>query len=154
MRPKFPTVAFVSKEQVRDGIGVGSLGDLRCLVGGHHVDGRRTDDAHLAVGSTIEDHLEEDCDVPGGGEQAVTAHNAAHYPVEVILNHTANSSCPQIPGARASRGNLRDREAVIKRIICCAIHPQLRPHMRLRELLQVLTSSCLKGMTEKTIGEV
>ena len=85
MRPKFPTVAFVSKEQVRDGIGVGSLGDLGCLVGGYHVDGRRADDAHLAVGSAIEDHLEEDRDVPCGGEQAVTAHNAAHYPVEVIL---------------------------------------------------------------------
>src|SRR6266566_6321754 len=97
MRPKFPTVALMSKEQVRDGIGVGSLGDLRCLVRGHHVDGRGADDAHPAVGPAVENHLEKDCDIPGGGEQAITPHNAAHNPVEVILDHTANSSYPQVP---------------------------------------------------------
>ena len=57
MRPKFPTVAFVSKEQIRDGIGVGCLGNLGCLVRGHHMDGRGADNARPVVVSSIEDHL-------------------------------------------------------------------------------------------------
>src|SRR6266566_4016736 len=148
MRPEFPAIALVSKEQVRDGVGVGRLGDLGCLVGGHHPDGRGADDTHSTVGPAIENHLEEDCDIPGGGEQAVTPYNAAHHPVEVILDHATNSPCPQVPGAWPGCRNLWDGEAVVQWVICSAAHPELRPHVRLRELLQVLASGRLKGMTE------